>query len=116
MKNPWQVDSVWAFAYLHCPECDFNSPEESIFEQHACECHPLSFALFVHEDQENLLVKQEPMEEDYNVSYQDVTDPFCEMWLPEETVSVMLQGRLPARVTPAVGCKGCAATLAKGLT
>merc|ERR1719189_1533091 len=36
--------------------------------------------------------------------------------LPEETVSVMLQGRLPARVTPAVGCKGCAATLAEGLT
>ena len=46
----------------------------------------------------------------------NLTDPFCEMWLPEETVSIMLQGRLPARVTPAVAGKGFAATLAKGLT
>ena len=52
--------------------------------------------------------------EDLKIS--NLTDPFCDMWLPEETVSVMLQGRLPARVTPAVAGKGFAATLAKGLT
>ena len=53
--------------------------------------------------------------EDFQNNY-NLTDPFCEMWLPEETISIMLQGRLPARVTPAVACKGFAATLAKGLT
>ena len=53
------------------------------------------------------------------VDFKDIfnlTDPFCDMWLPEETISIMLQGRLPARVTPAVAGKGFAATLAKGLT
>ena len=53
--------------------------------------------------------------EDFQNNY-NLTDPFCEMWLPEETISIMLQGRLPARVTPAVACKGFAATLAKSLT
>ena len=53
--------------------------------------------------------------EDFQNNY-NLTDPFCKMWLPEETVSVMLQGRLPARVTPAVAGKGFAATLAEGLT
>ena len=70
MDNPWQVDSVWAFAYLQCPECAFNTPEESIFQQHAVETHPLSFVLFVNEAHANLVVKQEPMEED-NESYED---------------------------------------------
>ena len=46
----------------------------------------------------------------------NLTDPFCKMWLPEETISIMLQGWLPARITPAVARKGFAATLAKGLT
>ena len=53
--------------------------------------------------------------EDFQNNY-NLTDPFCKMWLPEETISIMLQGSLPARVTPAVACKGFAATLAKGLT
>ena len=52
--------------------------------------------------------------EDLNIF--NLTDPFCDMWLPEETISIMFQRRLPARVTPAVGCHGGAATLAEGLT
>ena len=53
--------------------------------------------------------------EDFQNNY-NLTDPFCDVWLPEETISIMLQGWLPARVTPAVGCHGGAATLAEGLT
>ena len=44
--NPWLVDSVQAFAYLQCPECDFNSKDERYFEEHAAENHPLSYVLF----------------------------------------------------------------------
>ena len=53
--------------------------------------------------------------EDFQNNY-NLTDPFCDMWLPEETISIMFQRWLPARVTPAVGCHGGAATLAEGLT
>ena len=43
-ENPWQVDSVQAFLYLHCPECVFVTPlkEQGNFHDHAIENHPLS--------------------------------------------------------------------------
>ena len=46
IDNPWHVESIWAFSYLHCPECTFNTQEESIFQHHAVETHPMSFVLF----------------------------------------------------------------------
>ena len=45
-ENPWHVDSILAFSYYKCPECVFESKEDYIFEDHALENHPLSFALF----------------------------------------------------------------------
>ena len=45
-KNPWKVKSIQAFAFLKCPECDFNTKEETFFQDHAVEKHPLSFVLF----------------------------------------------------------------------
>ena len=45
--NPWQVKSIKAFYYLKCPECEFDTKKESIFEDHAIENHPMSFELFV---------------------------------------------------------------------
>ena len=44
--NPWQVDTIHSFWYLKCPECNFDSKDEDIFEDHAVENHPLSFVLF----------------------------------------------------------------------
>ena len=46
MENPWQVDSMEAFACLQCPECDFACKEENIFQDHALGNHPLSYILF----------------------------------------------------------------------
>ena len=45
-NNPWLVESVLAFSYLKCPECEFDSKEVSSFQDHAVENHPLSFVLF----------------------------------------------------------------------
>ena len=45
-ENPWQVESILAFYCLKCPECEFNSKEESNFIHHAEEYHPLSYVLF----------------------------------------------------------------------
>ena len=46
MENPWQVNSIEAFAYLKCPECDFDSKAESSFKSHAVKTHPLSHVFF----------------------------------------------------------------------
>ena len=48
-SNPWQVDGIQAFSYLHCPECEFLAKEETLFQDHAEENHPLSFVLFSEE-------------------------------------------------------------------
>ena len=45
-SNPWQVDGIEDFSYFHCPECTFVAKEESLFQEHALENHPLSFGLF----------------------------------------------------------------------
>ena len=44
--NPWQVESLEAFAYLKCPECPFDCKEDIFFQAHALENHPLSIAFF----------------------------------------------------------------------
>ena len=44
--NPWQVESIQAFYYLKCPECEFDTIEENTFEYHAIENHPMSYELF----------------------------------------------------------------------
>ena len=45
-SNPWQVNGIEEFSYFHCPECTFVAKEESLFQDHALENHPLSFGLF----------------------------------------------------------------------
>merc|ERR1712008_450371 len=44
--NPWQVDSIQEFYVLKCPECTFIHQEESSFQEHAVENHPLSAVFF----------------------------------------------------------------------
>ena len=45
-KNPWKVNSIQAFTFLKCPECNFDTKEEDNFQCHAIENHPLSFVFF----------------------------------------------------------------------
>ena len=45
-ENPSQVDSIQDFLCLKCPECNFDSKEDDVFEEHAIENHPLSFVIF----------------------------------------------------------------------
>ena len=44
--NPWHVDSIQTFWFLKCPECNFDSKKEGIFQDHAIENHPKSWELF----------------------------------------------------------------------
>ena len=75
-QNPWAVESLQAFYFLKCPECDFNTKEGNSFENHATENHPLSFVLFdkkyVEEDFDTIDIKEEPLSHsDIQISYQD---------------------------------------------
>ena len=74
MKNPWQVDSVEAFAYLKCPECIFDAKEETTFQNHAVENHPLSHALFgksVNVDGIKILIQKYDPSENENINPED---------------------------------------------
>ena len=57
--NPWTVNSVHEFWFLHCPECPFNTKEEEFFQAHAIENHPASLALF------GKIVKEEALDNSY---------------------------------------------------
>ena len=64
-QNPWAVDSIKAFYFLKCPECDFDTKEDNLFENHATENHPLSFVLFdkkyLEEDFDNTMIASGPL-------------------------------------------------------
>ena len=55
IMNPWLVESIQAFSCLKCPECEFHTKKDTVFENHATENHPLSFVLFSKKE----IVKQE---------------------------------------------------------
>ena len=44
--NPWSVENIKEFWFLNCPECTFKTKIEKMFETHAFQNHPLSFAFF----------------------------------------------------------------------
>ena len=75
-QNPWTVESIQAFYFLKCPECDFDTKEENSFENHATENHPLSFVLFdknyVNEGFDTIDIKEEPLSHSHaQISYDD---------------------------------------------
>ena len=45
-KNPWKVKSIQAFAFLNCPECDFNTKEVSFLQDHVVQFHSISICGF----------------------------------------------------------------------
>ena len=66
-ENPWQVESLREFCCIKCPECEYYTKEETLFENHATENHPLSFVLFdkksdINEDIfDSIVIKEEPL-------------------------------------------------------
>ena len=62
--NPWKVESIQAFYYLKCPECEFDTKEENSFKDHAIENHPMSHELFgkksvTLEEFDSVMIKEE---------------------------------------------------------
>ena len=81
-QNPWAVDSIKAFYFLKCPECDFDTKEENSFEIHATKNHTLSFVLFGKKSNneyfDSIYIKEEPLShsdtiicDDAQISYVD---------------------------------------------
>ena len=70
-SNPWQVDGIQAFSHFNCPECKFLTKEETLFQDHAEENHPLSYVLFsevVKDEDTSTIVKLEKFDDDENIS------------------------------------------------
>ena len=71
MENPWQVNSIEAFAYLKCPECEFDSKAESSFKSHAVKTHPLSRVFFgktmIDNDTKVTILKYDPNHIENNI-------------------------------------------------
>ena len=44
--NPWSVENIKEFWFLNCPECTFKTKIEKVFETHAFQNHPSSYAFF----------------------------------------------------------------------
>ena len=56
-KNPWKVKSIQDFSCLKCPECNFNTKEEKVLQDHAVEKHPLCFLFCIKPIQSFMLFK-----------------------------------------------------------
>ena len=52
-KNPWRVESIEAFSFYCCPECDFKSKDGHYFKRHAMESHNKSKVFFILSKSEN---------------------------------------------------------------
>ena len=45
-ENPWLVNSIEAFSFFNCPECQVKTKDKNFFQGHALQNHPLSFEFF----------------------------------------------------------------------
>ena len=91
-QNPWVVESIQAFYFLKCPECDFDTKEDNLFENHATKNHPLSFVLFdkkyVEEDFDTIDIKKEPLSYfDTQISYDDPKSSMNNQFPPLSSVT-----------------------------
>ena len=80
-NNPWQVESIQAFAFLNCPECDFFTKDEDFFQDHAIEKHPLSLVFFGNLPGMNSIDMNRP---DFNEYHPDSDD----MFLDEDSTNI----------------------------
>ena len=52
-QNPWVGESIEAFSFYCCPECDFKSKDRDYFKRHAIESHNKSKVFFIVTKPEN---------------------------------------------------------------
>ena len=89
-KNPWAVETIEAFSFYCCPECDFKSKKEDRFKRHAMESHNKSKVFFIMTKSENNTnndsteVETEPESQDEN---EDSMEDFIETLVKEESIS-----------------------------
>ena len=86
-QNPWVVESIEAFSFYCCPECDFKSKVGDHFKRHAMESHNKSKVFFIDLMPENkylLEFETEPKDE-----YDEGMEKFgaSEMIVKEESLS-----------------------------
>ena len=67
-KNPWASKELKDFVFYHCPECEFQSPVENQFYEHAVNTHEKAKEIF--EEPEYC----KPFQEDYDLSSMPVND------------------------------------------
>lgn len=74
--NPWNVDSLEAFTFFCCPECDYKSRTSRSFEGHALKNHPMSYTYFGgREDYEDTDDKSKLYFDDYDEKMEDSDMP-----------------------------------------
>ena len=90
--NPWNVDSIEAFTFLKCPECLFDTKEETHFLEHAFENHPMSSVFFgkrlKEEYNSNIEGNESYVEDDYD---NFKSENFC---IDSNTVSNLVEQKL----------------------
>ena len=73
VDNPWQVESIEAFYFLKCPECNFFTKEDKAFYNHAVENHSLCFVLFGKPaESKEFLVQRGVLNEDVNLRLKQI--------------------------------------------
>ena len=68
-QNPWVVESIEAFTFYCCPECDFKSRKGDYFKRHAMESHNKSKVFFKVSKTESSTIKDPlKVETDYIIN------------------------------------------------
>ena len=76
-QNPWAVESIEAFSFYCCPECDFLSKDGDHFKRHAIESHKKSKVFFIVSKPENTAHK-DPLEVETESGSQDESEEAME--------------------------------------
>ena len=77
-QNPWVVESIEAFSFYCCPECDFKSKKGDYFKKHALESHNKSKVLFITSKSDNTTNKDPLQVETDSIITQENLETFDE--------------------------------------
>ena len=86
-QNPWAEETIEAFSFYCCPECDFKSKEGDSFKRHALECHNKAkpFFLMLNDQNSKKNAKNECMEVETESEFQDENEDGIEDFFESET-------------------------------
>ena len=83
-QNPWAVESIEAFSFYCCPECDLKTKNEDYFKKHAIECHNKSKVFFIMLKPGNNTNK-DPLEVETEFEFQEENEKGTEKFGESET-------------------------------